>query len=194
VFKSQHPDVLAVWQEFEAASKAFHEFADDFASRYAVDGREVMVRESGWFGRVVSGLGINDADNDRHAPRSRPELPGLRLGAKEGYWVPDKRTAEGRALSKEFKEQRAKKPSYPGMPDEVWADREDGRSLIFWPGSDMADGWVWVTWGCGADRLIEGRGDSGSSRRDFDPVDLTIWTHVRLSEYHAMREAAEEPA
>lgn len=184
VFRSSHPDVLAVWDARAEKVEARRVYALTLEERFG--GRKALFTS-----RAVVGLQPLDGESGYRAPRSRDDLPGFRFGVKEGYWCPDKRTAEGRALAKEFAQYAVPKPRYPGMPGEVWPRSDDGGgSYLYTPGSQRFEDTIYVTWGCSAERLLPGNGDP--REKGGDTVDLAVWEHVRLSEWHALLEARRD--
>lgn len=183
-WKTQHPDALATFRDWKARLLAQNKVAHEIDAK-APGGRSVMVRKSGVFGREICGLSTVEEDNPRGAPVTRDDMPGWRLGAREGYWVPDRRTAAGKALAASFREGIVRKPRFEGMPGEVMTS-----GAIHSPGADEHDGWLYLSWGIPADK-VTGEGDDADvvKRRGGGSVDESIWTPIRMSEWHAMIEA-----
>lgn len=164
-FSTKHPDVLAWHHESvnirEEWQTRVAEFMQGFPDHTAL---------WSYFGLLdghVAGLKGSEAPGEgwRHNKRS--------------VWVPDKRTAQGKALAAQIESLRYRLPQIPGMPDMA-----DYKGRWHHPGIWRDGDVVWSWWSCPVEPVRAG----GWSRTDLDE---TVWTVQPLSAYYLAKEADE---
>lgn len=164
VYRSAHPDVLAVLAEHKAAVEDWQKRAEALLAEFGMPGKAFLI--GGWLGdRWIAGV---------EPPAEGEQVPdGWRLRGDGSVMVPDKRRKAGRDAWQRMEALRPPadlRGSLPGMPSQMW----QGRAGVFTPALEERSGAVWVIW------------------RDGSPsVDSALWERVPLSRYWAMREAAE---
>lgn len=103
----------------------------------------------------------------------------------EEYLVPRRSVKEGKAWAKRLDELRQApnvRSALPGMPTNVFS----GLALLN-PGIEERDGTLYVIW---SEDPRRDKADTGFSK--VDAVDESIWEHMKLSEWYAMKEAEKE--
>ncbi|MER7213548.1 hypothetical protein ABT340_41345 [Streptosporangium sp. NPDC000239] len=164
VYRSTHPDVLKIWDVADTATRDWHAQVEMFLAEHDLAGRKV------YFSSASSTvLGVEHVDGE--------EVPcGWRVHRSQGYLVPRLTTKEGKLLNARLTELKRPDPrdQVPGMPKNCLAD-----ASFLTCGMQFMGGALYVTW---------------SKPIPEKQVDSTIWERVKLSEYYAAVEAAEEVA
>lgn len=129
------------------------------------------------------------ADGARHLVglSYEPDLSipdGWRVTDRGGmtYSVPNRRSKAGKALGAEM-DSLALRAFHPdGMPSAVFVENH-----WFSPGVEELSGTIYLTWALVLEECSDD--EQGFSKQSYDP---SRWERVKLSEYHAMKEAKEE--
>lgn len=169
VYRSTHPDVMAAWRT-----------AQEQAIEIGRQRRELL--------DSLGFVGIRALTTDTHilgVEHLAGEIPaGWRRDRQTSMAiVPNRRTKAGAEVGRQLDRLTMPDPRLiliGGMPHMVWPDDE---VRTYWPGRRLLDGAVWVTWGC----------DPEKSGRTVT-IDPEVWQRMKLSEYYAAVEAAEEVA
>lgn len=169
-YRSNHPDVLAVWEESDRLYREAHERICTFAEKY---GGKALV----YTGRSYSLAGLDS-----------PEAPGgnntlWRLVRKTGAWVPRRTTKQGKELGKEFDACAARSlgevpglPRYVNVVDTMFHMKG---ALLF-----AHDGYVYAGW-MGIDH-------EDVLKSSWGRLDESAWAQIQRSEFYAAQEAEEE--
>lgn len=176
VFRSTDPDVRAAYEaacaEHSEWSRKIHQLAKELLGPDAYP-----IVQEGWGRKSLSGFGP--------VPDDVPA--GLRIWKPRNslsHLVPHKSTKIGQEIAERVKElERAPdvRAALPGMPSCAL----DGLTIMS-PGVDVIDDAIYVYWSNDPDAA-----DTGWSK-SAKKVDPELWQRVKLSEYYAAKEAAEE--
>ncbi|MEV7014076.1 hypothetical protein [Streptosporangium sp. NPDC051022] len=162
VYRSAHPDVLKIWGDSDAATQDWQTQVEAFLDEHRLTGRNV------YFSDASSAiLGVEHNENEEVPP-------GWRVHRTHGYLVPRLTTKAGKTANTRLDELKRPDPrdEVPGMPKNCLV----GASFMTC-GMQVMGGVLYVTW----PRPIP-----------ESQVDLAVWEPVKLSEYYAAIEAAEE--
>lgn len=165
VYSSTHPDVTAAWAALQDRMRLFH--ADVAAFKAQHPGRDAFSVLTAT-GKRIAGLAGTDSPGDL-----------WRRDTRRGLWVPNERTAAGKALAKSLPWVHI--GALPGMPLDVMGP--DCR--VFSPGMTAHDGTVWVHWSPDA------RPEAIENTVAFD---ASMWERAKPSAYYAMLEEREVAA
>lgn len=174
-YRSNHEDVLAVWDDSQRRYREAHEAIRAFVAKY---GGEALVYRGGNYR-----LAALRCDGP---PKLGGEL-AWRYDRKDGGWVPRRSVKEGKPVAKEFDACGATSlGDVPGLPHYVQVV-DSGHpfqmqgAAIFGHG-----GYVWACWHSvdHEDVLKSGWGT----------LDETLWEQVKRSELEAAKEASETKA
>jgi len=165
VYRTEDPAVIAAYDAAQDAIAAYKQEIGETLERLGV-GHLAPLGTTGHRPGRFAGLGADGACPD-----------GWRYNTRCSCLTPDLRKAAGKAAAKALDAVR-----YPGDPRDALAGMPSellvpGRWLTC--GVESMGGALYVTWAADAGAL-------GSA------VDLALWQHVRLSEYYAAVERAEE--
>lgn len=172
VYRSDHPNVLAVWMDFIRENAAFKVNVRSFLNDYA-PGFDAMAAN---YPRGRSVVGISAKYDD-------PIPDGWRRPARfDGQFKPDKRTRLGKEIAEWMGRLRLDDPrqELPGMPDTVVVGDH-----FYHPSLREMDGFLYVGWPL---QIESAFAEDWSAR---GPLDHDIWERVPLSEYHALLEHEE---
>lgn len=171
VYRTRDPEVLAAYRAAWDAIRAYVDAVKAVLDEYGAGEYQVWTDANGFHPGQICGIDI---------PEDRDPPEGWRM--QGDYAVPDKRTGKGRALCKALES-----VTHPGDP----LSALDGMPSLVFTGTGLArpgavpleDGTgLYVTWTTGPEQCRDGE------------VDRAIWERVKLSEYHAAKEAAAEAA
>lgn len=161
-FRSSHPDVLAAWADSVSRRQAWTEAV----GRFVKENPDHKGLETSWATRLAF-VGLRGEEKPG---------PEWRYVSERDFWVPDKRTKAGKALSQQCDELAIFGLwNLPGMPTELMIDNH---RLLSPGGFEAADGTIWLHWGCSAERVGTGSPLGGSD------LNLEIWESAPLSAYH----------
>lgn len=176
VYRSRAADIVAEWEAYEAEHRAWARKARRLiGSWFPRKGCDPVIM-SGSFGGNASWVGISKP----HPLPSDDDLAakGWRVDRKHWHLVPFKKTPEGKAIAKAIDATQPPttiRRRLRGMPSHLWNGMR-----VQQPGVERHGDAIYVLWAC------ELTADDG-----YDPK---AWKRVRLSEFHRIREAAEEQA
>lgn len=174
-FRTKDREIVAEYRCYEKEMQEQHDRMLAFRERHNCGDRLDMYT---WPNGRFSHFGFK-----KDKRRKPPELAdGWRVDAQERI-VPDKRTKAGKALAEEIKAVEAGRPTnirsrLRGMPM-----RASQSNHFYEAGVFFHNGAVYVHWGCPVEALD---GEWGG-----DPLDSTTWKQLKLSEFHAAKEASE---
>lgn len=163
VWRTTTPEVVALWDQWRAEQERWERTVTEFVKRHDATGeRAPIVTNSVFGGQRLVGM--------QHLPGH--EVPtGWRLDKRHHVLVPARSKREGKALAAEI----------DGIPS--FNPRQDVPGMPSW---SLGAGFV-------ASFGAERHGDALYVVRSTDSiaeeVDGGIWERVKLSEYHAVREA-----
>lgn len=159
-YRSDHPDILAYWDEATSRWDDWHKRLFAFMDGYPK--HSPMCIQRGFTRRLI---GLD-------GPELAPPWRRMKRGPAEGLWVPDRRTKMGRTLAAEFEALRVDLGPLPGMPAFTLA----GLSFLE-PGVAKMGEHVWVSW-------------SDKATFETIGADAALWEEQKPSAYHLAREAA----
>ncbi|MEV0382322.1 hypothetical protein [Nonomuraea sp. NPDC050643] len=164
VYRTRDESVLSAWRDAERQVADWRTRFDAGCVSLGIDLTQVIANT--WSGRIK---GVRHTVGD-------PIPDGWRYDKREGLLMPALRTPAGRRLAMVLDGLKRPMPAdeLPGMP---YVHLTEG-GLVRVTARLMGDGALYAEWPC---RISESHG-----------VDLTIWEPVKLSEYYAAREAADE--
>jgi hypothetical protein len=164
VYRTTDPAVLATWHATHTAIEEWRQRVEALMAELGMSSRQI------WYDEVSGEVYGVSRDGD-----AIPE--GWRYDQRRHCLVPRRSTKEGKAIGARLDAMRRPDPrALQGMPRTTFAADQP---LLMTCGVDEMAGALYVRW-------------SGQVREA--EVDLTIWARVKLSEYYAVREAAEEVA
>jgi hypothetical protein len=180
VYRSEHPDVLAVIADFEAEHKAWDEKAHALLAELGFADRAWMVRHLS-DGMRITGVAVRDGD------RENPPAGWKVAEGDRPVLTPDKRRKAGKDAQARI--DKCQPPTHPrvrlpGMPGVYFSEHR-----IHYPNlRDLGDGAIYVEWSTEVPELAA----DGDDKRRASGVDLGIWQRIKLSEFYAAVEAHEE--
>lgn len=168
-YRSNHPDVVAVWQDSDRRYREVHELIRALTKKY--DAQALVYQGSRY---SLAALERSTAPD--------PGEPTWRYDRKAGGWVPRRSTKEGKAIGKEFDACQASGlgdvpglPKYVPTPGEMF--RMQGAAMFF-------DGeYVWAGW-----MAVDHEDVVKSGWGSFDEA---MWELVKRSEFYAAQEAKD---
>lgn len=178
-FRSEHPDVLAMWERIAST-----EWADKIREYGIAIG--LPDGEFSTFGRDTF-AGFTPPARAADVPAGWRVAKVTRRGLTERYMLPDKRTKAGKAAERWFEElgRRPYLSDIPGIPGKV-LDRRS--SLMRNPEAFCHNGAVYVRFNVPV-AAIEDRSPGYTAFGEYNP---DMWATIKLSEYHAALEAETE--
>lgn len=162
--RSNHPDVLAAWEELEARWQAFCKASSAWAEKYSGQG-SFMVDHGPL--RSTACVGVPDSGVDRSA------LPGRWKKPDRGLVAPYANSEAAREAPE------YEPPTIPGRPPLFWGGLRLGNGTLF-----KHDGYLYSH--------VNIRDEMGDDTLDAEVMDAYGWEELRGSEYHAAREARED--
>lgn len=165
VYRSSHPDVLAYWKAAQDADQAWRERVQSALAEIGFADHNFVMR-----GQNVIGVAHPVSEPIPHGWRKCSDLAGA--------IVPARNTREGKRIGLALDGLKRPDPR-SGMPGGMPASALEGRLVRIHPGIELDGDVVWVSWS----------GPLGE--QDADRIDPAVWERVPLSQYWAMREAAE---
>jgi len=179
VFKAKQPELVEEWEQDRAKRWASYcRYLESMQDRY---GKDIAVWNAMPLSiRITGYMPVNW--NDEPAP-------GFRRDSKTRAMMPAKRTAEGKAIDKEFAKHSYKRHQPPGLDEMIFGDGYMQPWQIKQVGSDW---YAYLT------IPLE-----GGKIRPFAPnaggvivgdIDLGLWEEVKLSEWHHMAEQSKAVA
>jgi hypothetical protein len=164
VYRSSHPKVLTVWDEFHEQFQAYGKALNETLE--AIRPYEGAVAAVRHYRGIPSFSAFRLGDRDQ-----APE--GWRID-REGDLVPDKRTKHGKAVAEDLRrhdQARPKPIELPGLLGDWGGDIvRDGRWYSC--GITRIEGAIWVSWSV--------------PLRDGE-IDLTMWEPAKLSVFYAAK-------
>jgi hypothetical protein len=177
VYRCNDADLLADWERYQKDhAKWRRKIKRQIGSWFPRQGRCPVVQHPG-FGGTERWIGVSSVHGDYRDP---PE--GWRYDRKHGHLMPLKKTKEGREIAKVIDATTAPetmRKRLPGMPGHLWSGRHGLHTYM--PGIQRMGDAIYVTWSV---ELI-------AKEDGYDPK---LWKRVKLSEYHALREAEGKAA
>ncbi|WP_068922152.1 hypothetical protein [Planobispora rosea] len=130
VYRSTHPDVLKIWNDYDATAEEWQERINAFLAEHGFTGRNVHFNTT-----TNSIYGVKHDDGEVPA--------GWRIDRKYGYLVPRLTSKAGKVIDAQLGELRRPDPRemVPGMPKNCLA----GRHFMTCAMRSMA-GAIYVTW------------------------------------------------
>lgn len=190
-FRSNHPDVLKVPEDYRVLRNSFIEQKNAWAAKWSGDQKLDAIALQGFRIEVVGLLWTNQGE---------PNVPGFRLSAtfssrKYGgpVLVPDKRYKAGKEASAEMVKIRLKyqNEALPGMPHDFWGTPRGGASgipiyhpsaMFFW------DGYMYVGWPVDAGK----EGEDRLRGEGFEVDEKFGWERTSLSMFYTAYEQYQE--
>ena len=162
--RSNHPDVLAAWEELETRWRAFRDSGSAWAEKYS--GQPGFMSAAVPLRRTeCSGLPADKVD--------RSALVGKWKKPSRGLIAPYANSDAAREAPK------YEPPTIPGRPGMFWGGGFMGSGALF-----KHDGYLYS--------YVTIRDESGDDALDAEVMDAYGWEELRGSEYHAAREALED--
>lgn len=171
-YRSNHPDVVAKWDDSQRRYREVHEAISAFVKTY---GGEALVYKGGDY--RLAALYSTDA------PKGGEDV--WRYDRKAGGWVPRRTTKGGKAIAKEMDACRAMNlGGVPGLPRYVHV--KGGPGIFNMQGAAIFghDGYVYAGW------TSVDHEDVVSS--EWGDLDEEMWEQVKRSEFYAADEARKE--
>ena len=170
-FKSTTSAVPEAWEAMQVARQEWADRVRAYGAQFGFT--DFHYRRGGGSDRFAGFATPDDAPDDW-----KPSIPGWRYAKTSDVWVPDRRYKAGQNAEKWRRDHGVVKAfaAVPGMSAEYI-----GGGHWYTPGAFLHDGTVYVHWGVDADTI-----------RGLKSYDPELWTEIRLSEYHAAREAYED--
>lgn len=169
VYRSGHPDVIAVWDKAHKRAEEVGRARRALLDELGFEGRPALISDTAM-------LGV------QHLPEHGPIPEGWRRDSSTyEAIVPDRRRKLGKEIGKRLNalsmpDLRKLLPG--GMPSMAW-DLEN--SKVHWAALKRFADAVFVVWGCDPEKAERGV-----------KIDADLWHRIKLSEYYAIKEAAEE--
>lgn len=166
-YRATDPQRIREWSEsLEPLYRAFEEEKDRLKKQI---GKDVLIMRESFDGVWVTGYDEREG---------KDPLPNWRKDASSGYMMPDRRTSTGKKIAERLDRISYKPGPIPGLPELVWGEGYMGPFAV---AEFDGDFYAWL----GFDIREEG------SHNPLDDVDPKIWERIKLSEFHAAKEAQE---
>lgn len=168
VWRTTQPEVIALFDKWEAEEEAWAERRDAFMAKHDPSGKRGALILASSFGRKFAGM-------EHLADEQIPE--GWRLDKTQWALVPYRTSKAGKVVAKELDACQPPpdpRKSLPGMPSWSIAGLR-----VCTPGVEPHGTAIYVIW---------------STDSVAEQVDESVWERVKLSEYHAILEAESEAA
>ena len=189
-FRSNHPDVFAVWDAYTAEAKSVPPIWRAWRDEHA-PGFDYLALN---YSHQAKFVGLYPAD-DLPSPLWRVEH-----WRNRDLLIPSKRTKAGKELYASMEALPTinfPHMKMPGMPREIStiSNRREGTFLVHHPSVGRYGRYIYVGWAVEAERVTEhatGAVDDEVFGRHGTPLDTAMWEPVKLSEYYRAQEAAVE--